>query len=594
MRQLLLLFLTIMLLVGQASAIVDYYTFDEVNQTIFIYKNPQKWLEIKNLGIINDITEHREILQVYSNYRYDFSVLDDFKEDYEVHKGKSKVSDLSTLWYSQIIENYTIVVDEYSTQQQNISHEVLNNITGLNETIWYWNNQTVVVGNHTESRSRINESLFNPLNKKINAGQTLTFIKVTKKKAEAGEFSILLKPMFMGVSLKELTWWNGSWGKKRPIYINNTNNAAILTNFQINLNVTYDSDMNVDFSDLRVANDSSGLTVAFWNESIVNSSYANIWFNASSIPASVWTNSTYYLYYGNPSAVSASNGTNTMVKFDDFSGSNSLPWIDYGTTHTIEDGVLKMPGGGDYKMVYVNMSLNDYIVHVKFNAPIALGGAEIREGTVIERHSADNHIILGGINSATTVGHAVMGIAWYNVASLGFTAQVGTWYEVNTIRQTNVQKTSVQLVGRAINYQSTSAIAYLDTKIAGVTDGYGNVIWYDDFYVRKYASPEPNALLGVEESISQPLITSNSTSRTFMATWNTTVDVVWYWNSTSIQTNNSVTSASYTNSSLINGTHNITASGTNLVGNASITWFWTISPAQAGEAIREFIQVIII
>lgn len=136
--------------------------------------------------------------------------------------------------------------------------------------------------------------------------------------------------------------------------------------------------------------------------------------------------------------------------------------------------------------------------------------------------------------------------------------------------------------------------------------GSGSGAWNINTYVtwvrfRKFASPEPIGQVGVTESPPPPpppSIISNTTFRTFTATWNQTVNVIWYWNSTSIQTNNSVTSALYTNSSLINGTHNITATGTNdCVAppcTASFTWLWTISPAQAGEAIREFIQVIII
>jgi len=314
MRIALILF-CVLLFIGQASAIADYHSWDEQNQTATLYKNQQKWITVTNIGVVSDITEHRESLKVTSNYDYSFSALDDFYMGYEIYKGNNKITDLSTTWFLRTTENYNVTVDDCGIVSNWTSKEVFNNQTGINETVWYWDNQTIIIGNHTEPRSRINESIFNPTNKKIDAGQTLTFIKVTRKRAEVGEFFILLKPVFMGASIKELTWWNSSWEYKKPILINNTGNATVLTNYQVKLNVTYDSDMQADFDDIRVINDTSGAAVPYWIESKVNSSYANVWFNASSIPASVWTNSTYYLYYGNAAVSDGGSGNNTFILY---------------------------------------------------------------------------------------------------------------------------------------------------------------------------------------------------------------------------------------------------------------------------------------
>ena len=105
--------------------------------------------------------------------------------------------------------------------------------------------------------------------------------------------------------------------KKAPIHINNTAGGA-LSYYQVNLNITYDSDMNNDFSDIRVKNETAGAFVPYWIEDKLNDSWCNLWFNATSIPASSWCNDTYYLHYGDVGASSASNGTNTFEFFDDF------------------------------------------------------------------------------------------------------------------------------------------------------------------------------------------------------------------------------------------------------------------------------------
>jgi hypothetical protein len=73
--------------------------------------------------------------------------------------------------------------------------------------------------------------------------------------------------------------------------------------------------LNSNGSDLRFV-DSSGITLfPFWNETEFNSKTTNIWFNISSITNR--TNTTIFMYYGNPSALSARNGTKTLDFFDD-------------------------------------------------------------------------------------------------------------------------------------------------------------------------------------------------------------------------------------------------------------------------------------
>jgi hypothetical protein len=587
----------------QAFAAIDYYNWDEQNKTATIYKNSQKWFSIQGEILSSNIVEMREKIIVTSNYNYDFSVLDDFGEDYEVHKGKSRSSELSTTWYSQVLENYMIVIDDTEPSWQNTSEERYNNQTGLNETIW--NNYTiqVVVGNHTENRTRINQSLFTPTNKKIQAGQILTFIKVTKKMPEIGEFSILLKPKFMGASIKELTWWNGSATWKYPIKVNNTGNANTLTHFEVPANITINASiMAGNGSDFLIINDTDGTVQPLWidNSSSINGSYINLWMNLSSIPASVWTNNTYYLYIV-PGAFT-SNGTNTFKFFDDFEDGNYNGWT-AGSTAT-----LSMPTDSTRYLKSTIPDTDGKFHTAAYATAMASSLSTVYEGRVNHiqrypgitfRHSTDN--------------------TYYIIYYLELTDGIVIPVYMNGGTRTDLSP-GANLVGGSLNTWENFKLTINDTGnitylYRGVTNtwtnnvlpagkigfanygnsGQGQQIALDDVRVRKYASPEPTAQLGAVEIASSPSIISNSTYRTFTATWNQTVNVSWYWNSTSIQTNNSVTTASYTNSSLINGTHNITATGTNPSGNSSsITWLWTISPAQAGEAIREFIQVIMI
>jgi hypothetical protein len=417
----------------------------------------------------------------------------------------------------------------------------------------------------------------------------------------------------MGASIKELTWWNGSATWKYPISVNNTGNASILTYFQVPLNVTVTDKMAGNGSDFLIINDTDGVVQPMWIDysNSINGSYINLWTNLSSIPASAWTNSTYYLYIV-PNAF-ASNGTKTFVVFDDFEDGtiDSNKWsITTGGTGTVTESngnlSLYAPSGvGNGARVKSTSNINiPYRIQVK---------------TSISQLTNIYKLATIGINNINTV------FAW--AASSDYIGSQGTAmvipltansvdYFIDGVSGTTFAETSTGFHNVDIRVPSTSITSlYFDGiwkynsgaignnanpvafKISGhdANGGADTRLNITSIFVTKYVSPEPTAQLGAAESPSPPSIISNSTYRTFTATWNQTVNVVWYWNSTSIQTNNSVTTASYTNSSLINGTHNITATGTNPNGNSSsITWLWTISPAQAGEAIREFIQVIMI
>ena len=101
--------------------------------------------------------------------------------------------------------------------------------------------------------------------------------------------------------------------KYRPIYINNIGGPE-LTYYQIPLNVTYDSDMQTDFDDLRVKyyNGSEWVSIPYWIEEKVDGSWCKLWFNATSVPPDSWCNSSYELYYGDNTTTSESDFNSTI------------------------------------------------------------------------------------------------------------------------------------------------------------------------------------------------------------------------------------------------------------------------------------------
>lgn len=112
------------------------------------------------------------------------------------------------------------------------------------------------------------------------------------------------------------SWYNVNWHYSKPVTINNTGNASALTNYQVKVNVTYNTHMQADFDDIRFTNSDGTTLLNYWLESKTDSTSAIYWVKVPSIAAS--SSKTIYMYYGNSGASSASNGDNTFEYFDDF------------------------------------------------------------------------------------------------------------------------------------------------------------------------------------------------------------------------------------------------------------------------------------
>jgi hypothetical protein len=116
--------------------------------------------------------------------------------------------------------------------------------------------------------------------------------------------------------------WLPGFFYRKAITIDNTANSNTLTDYQVLVTMDtatpiYLGKMRSDCGDIRFT-DSDGVTpLNYWIESGINTTATNIWVKVPNIPAS--STKTIYVYYGNPTATSLSNGTVTFDWFDDFS-----------------------------------------------------------------------------------------------------------------------------------------------------------------------------------------------------------------------------------------------------------------------------------
>src|ERR1039457_4140892 len=114
-------------------------------------------------------------------------------------------------------------------------------------------------------------------------------------------------------------WYNTLWTERKTIAV--TGSAAAQTNYPVKLTLPYAAGMKADFSDLRFTDSSGTLLLNYWIET--DNSTAVVWVKAPSVPIAPNT-AAIYAYYGNPAAVSPSNGDTTFTYFDTF-GTGGTP-----------------------------------------------------------------------------------------------------------------------------------------------------------------------------------------------------------------------------------------------------------------------------
>src|ERR1035437_3894235 len=112
-------------------------------------------------------------------------------------------------------------------------------------------------------------------------------------------------------------WYNTLWTERKTIAV--TGSAAAQTNYPVKLTLPYAAGMKADFSDLRFTDSSGTLLLSYWIETETANSTAVVWVKVPSVPIAPNT-AAIYAYYGNPAAVSLSNGETTFPFFDTFGG----------------------------------------------------------------------------------------------------------------------------------------------------------------------------------------------------------------------------------------------------------------------------------
>jgi hypothetical protein len=145
-----------------------------------------------------------------------------------------------------------------------------------------------------------------------------------------------------GEGVPNTEWFDLDWAKRKRVVLSNEN-ASSYTNAVIKIEVTHDSDMQVDFDDLRFTDDSGVNPLDYFIESYTASTDAIVWVEVPLLATS--TETEVYMYYGN-GAVSDTSATTTFAFIDTFEDGNISEYA--GDT-----GEFTVGNTGAYERTYV-------------------------------------------------------------------------------------------------------------------------------------------------------------------------------------------------------------------------------------------------
>jgi hypothetical protein len=315
-----------------------------------------------------------------------------------------------------------------------------------------------------------------------------------------GAFLFLHKSEVFTVSAAGENWLS-SWSKRKTITI--TSNAA-LTNYQVLITVAYDSDMQADFDDLRFTSSDGSTLINYWIESKTDSSTAKVWIKVPSLIAST---NTIYMYYGNVSITSGSNGTNTFDFFDDFSAA-SIDTNKWTITNSTGWSII----GGELKGTNTTGRLTSI--------------ATFSSGAVLKTKSrtvtlSANGYHPGGFCLSTSNRMGFLRHPGDHYRNNGTWVSIGVTSPLSTNILTNIVVKSSSAVDLFVTNYSTGASYVNISNISNAVesepivlgkrydDGYSGQTYeayWDWIFVHKYAAVEPTSVFGTEEALIIPVL----------------------------------------------------------------------------------------
>jgi len=330
----------------------------------------------------------------------------------------------------------------------------------------------------------------------------------------------LLLPLTIPQTEAQASWFSTVWKYRKSHVINPSSGAG--TNYQVKIithftsgtdsgeNVYLEAKCRSDFGDIRFTDDDGITLLDYWMEGYNFQVNATFWVEVLDDLSS--SSVTIYIYYGNPTVTTTSNGTSTFWDFDDFEYTDNI------TLHgwTIE----KVAAGGVITTTTEQARVGSY--SLRFDDPDT-AGANIIHRWIPNFTRALIHLFMRPerttINpsqvlkeDAALTLYARWGFAtnaqfyFYNGTSyyLG-SYSANTWYRFETVFNSDTdvyEKIIIDGVEKISNAGLANVAPYFSFyRIFSASKTATGTCYVDCFYVRKWVDPEPaHGTWGVEES----------------------------------------------------------------------------------------------
>ena len=302
-------------------------------------------------------------------------------------------------------------------------------------------------------------------------------------------------------------WYDPAWSSRRLVIVDNTGNNQTLTDYQIGIIVPYFPDMQSDFDDIRFTDVDSTTSIPYWIEELFPSDFVIVWVKVPIIAALDTT--ILFMYYGNPSATSESEGEAVFDFFDDFNDQDISDWQIIAGSWTATNRFLEQLLLGNHQK-----ALSSYWITIP-------SIVEARMNYLSDYHYSGNHLLISkdaGISSGYKFGYGGLNIGGTWIAKIvggnpePLVSNPAIWVGNYPYCWLRGKATFTGTSNLLFHLKAPDSIqVHLSAYDASYTLPFvlGNYVGahtgIEDLRVRKYTDPEPGTSIG-EEQIPEEIV----------------------------------------------------------------------------------------
>jgi hypothetical protein len=308
------------------------------------------------------------------------------------------------------------------------------------------------------------------------------------------------------------TSWLKGYNYRKAIAIKSEES---LSDYQVLVDVNYDSGMQSDFKDIRFTDFNTSASFDYWIETKTDNSLAKVWVK---IPSLIVGDNTIYMYYGNSSVKSVSYGVGTFDFFEDFDPDKNT-WTEKDKSWSYSLGYqgnakrgIQSDTSGRHALVGPFIPLADFVLEARVKNSVDNSLANIIFRAAGNESDSNNRLFVrldqrpiekmnhyGGFNLFEDVNGTEYARGYYD-----FNPTVNKWYNIKVV------------------LNGSNATGYLDgeqkwktSSISKTTAGYillqvehlkNHDALFDNIFIHKYVSTEPTVIFDKKEAINSTFV----------------------------------------------------------------------------------------